>query len=479
MNMKNNQLDGTTMKLQLTAFLFIMFSTLAFSQDYTTSSTIYDLIVDCDKAPYLEGLYVNMAIRSPFRNNINSAAWYLRQDTAYVICYVGYTTWVLIEYNKIDSSDYQKMYVYAIATHSGGFDPPDGCWILFGGEYDLHTTAIVEAYNILLCNYNIKITDVSTTSFSKNTSAALPNHIYKSTENSLPSINGLYLNNALYGQAANINGTNWYIKDSSFALIYNSAFQEWEIIDYANYLCNDTVKASSCYYFNKTISLGPPLGSWGTNQPTLSSISADTTGWSADASGSDGGGWDVPVEFASFSASKINKKINLVWETVTEVNNYGFDIERRQVGSSNWAKIAFVQGNGTSNIEHTYSYTDKSVSSGSYIYRLKQIDNDGTYKYSQETEVTVETPGSYALNQNYPNPFNPSTVIRYSLPVTGAVSLKVYDVLGKTVATLVHETKEAGRYSVVWDASKLSSGTYFYKLISGTYTCTKKLLMIK
>jgi hypothetical protein len=186
-----------------------------------------------------------------------------------------------------------------------------------------------------------------------------------------------------------------------------------------------------------------------------------------------------PIELTFFIATATPFNTTLQWKTATEVNNYGFDMERRQVGNSGWAKIAFVQGNGTSNIEHAYTYTDKCVSSGSYIYRLKQIDNDGTYKYSQETEVTVETPGSYALNQNYPNPFNPSTVISYSLPVTGAVLLKVYDVLGREVATLVNGTKEAGHFSVVWNASTFSSGMYFYKLTAGNYTCTKEMVLIK
>jgi hypothetical protein len=146
-----------------------------------------------------------------------------------------------------------------------------------------------------------------------------------------------------------------------------------------------------------------------------------------------------------------------------------------------WEKIGFVQGSGNSNSLKEYSFVDKTVLSGKYLYRLKQIDNDGGYKYSQEVEVKVEAiPTEFALEQNYPNPFNPSTVISYQLPVAaGHVSLKVYDVLGREVATLVNEQKAPGNYEVKFDGSKLASGVYIYRIEAGKFSDAKKLLLIK
>jgi len=144
-----------------------------------------------------------------------------------------------------------------------------------------------------------------------------------------------------------------------------------------------------------------------------------------------------------------------------------------------WKKIGFVQGSGASNSSHDYLFTDASVTSGTYAYRLKQIDNGGAFKYSQETEVRIALPSEFALSQNYPNPFNPTTVISYQLPVTNVVTLKVYDILGKEVVSLVNEVKVAGNYKVTFDASRLASGMYFYRLSSGNFYSVKKLVLIK
>jgi hypothetical protein len=198
----------------------------------------------------------------------------------------------------------------------------------------------------------------------------------------------------------------------------------------------------------------------------------------------------LPVELTTFAATVVNNAAMLAWNTATEVNNYGFEVERRIVDNQNlslpapnrgglgWGSIGFVAGNGTSNTEHIYSYADANVSSGTYAYRLKQIDNSGTFKYSSETEVTISIPKVLTL-ANYPNPFNPSTVISYSLPVTGSVSLKVYDVVGREVATLVNETKNAGSYTVIFEASKLSSGVYFSRLENNGSAQIKKLVLMK
>jgi hypothetical protein len=145
-----------------------------------------------------------------------------------------------------------------------------------------------------------------------------------------------------------------------------------------------------------------------------------------------------------------------------------------------WLKLGFVKGNGNSTVPINYSYVDKSVSmAGKYYYRLKQIDNIGTYKYSDIVEADLSAPSILELNQNYPNPFNPSTTISYSLPKTEMVSIKIYDMLGKEVRTLVNEYKNAGSYMVVFNASNLASGTYLYRLTTGEFTQVKKLILLK
>ena len=134
---------------------------------------------------------------------------------------------------------------------------------------------------------------------------------------------------------------------------------------------------------------------------------------------------------------------------------------------------------GTTTEPKVYSYTDRKVNTGNYIYRLKQIDFNGTYEYSDEISVEVYNPGNYLLHQNYPNPFNPSTIITYEIPENSFVSLKVYDLLGREVVSLVNEEKSAGRYDVTFEASDNNSGLYVYILKAGNFTSTKKMLLLK
>ena len=184
----------------------------------------------------------------------------------------------------------------------------------------------------------------------------------------------------------------------------------------------------------------------------------------------------LPVELTSFNAIVKGKNIELQWNTATEVNNYGFEVEKNVSGS--WNKIGFVEGNGTTNAPKSYNYVDASAS-GKVTYRLKQIDRDGKFEYSSVVEATVAAIKTFGLDQNYPNPFNPATVINYQLPMNSLVTLKVYDALGREVATLVNETKEAGTYSATFNGSKLSCGIYFYTLRAGNFIATKKLTMMK
>ena len=192
----------------------------------------------------------------------------------------------------------------------------------------------------------------------------------------------------------------------------------------------------------------------------------------------------LPVELTSFTATPSNSSIILVWKTATEVNNYGFEVQRRVVSSSqalasSWGKIGFVQGNSTSNAPHEYGFTDPKLSSGSFAYRLKQVDNNGAFKYSQETEVTIEAPKVFALSQNYPNPFNPSTMISFDLPTKSFVSLKIFDLLGREVATIVSEEMSTGSHVKQWNAENCPSGVYFYRLQAGSLTETKRMILMK
>jgi len=187
----------------------------------------------------------------------------------------------------------------------------------------------------------------------------------------------------------------------------------------------------------------------------------------------------VPVELTSFIASGNGNLVDLRWATATETNNKGFDVERKLENGS-YEKIAFVDGNGTTTQPKGYTYTDKTSKAGRYTYRLRQIDFDGSYTYSNEVEVDVlNIPGQYNLAQNYPNPFNPTTNIRFSLPQSGMVSLVVYNLVGEKVADLVNGFNEAGEYNVNLDASKLSSGTYIYSLIVNGNVISKKMTLIK
>jgi hypothetical protein len=167
------------------------------------------------------------------------------------------------------------------------------------------------------------------------------------------------------------------------------------------------------------------------------------------------------------------------------VNNYGFEIERKipdQVRNDNrnWANIGFVEGHGNSNSQKEYNFIDSEVNAaGTYSYRLKQIDNDGAYEFSKTIEVNFGSPIKFELNQNYPNPFNPSTTISFSLPESGNVILKIYNVIGKEIETLVEGYKEAGIYTVNFNAEELASGMYLYRLSTNGFTETKKLLLLK
>ena len=196
----------------------------------------------------------------------------------------------------------------------------------------------------------------------------------------------------------------------------------------------------------------------------------------------------IPVELTSFSAITGSDQVILNWSTATELNNLGFEIQRSanindESQNRNWQTLVFVEGSGTTTESQNYSFTDRNPSTGISYYRLKQIDFDGTYRLFDEVKVTISSVTEYELAQNYPNPFNPKTTINYSIPVSGHVSLKVYNLLGSEVAVLVDKTQEAGRHSVEFSTEKLGtkigSGVYLYTLKSGEFVRTRKMIVLK
>ena len=223
------------------------------------------------------------------------------------------------------------------------------------------------------------------------------------------------------------------------------------------------------------ISSQPNANEWSmsyTNGMFISANSAEDTwyAWTIDEG--------VPVELTSFTANVVNNNVNLNWATATETNNQGFEIQRKS-DNTEFEQVGYVAGFGTTTEPKSYSFSDANVSAGNYTYRLKQMDFDGSFEYSDEVNVEVLTPGSFELSQNYPNPFNPSTTIKYSLPENSFVNLAVYNLLGENVRTLVNEVQNAGNYNLNFDASGLTSGTYVYRLSTASGTLTQKMVLLK
>jgi hypothetical protein len=186
----------------------------------------------------------------------------------------------------------------------------------------------------------------------------------------------------------------------------------------------------------------------------------------------------VPVELISFSASTSGKNVLLEWTTATELNNSGFEVQRRMIDSE-YEAVGFVAGSGSTSEQRDYLFSDVNVPDGKYFYRLKQIDFNGVFDFSNEIEVEVNAPAEFSLDQNYPNPFNPSTTINYSIAEPTLVKIAVYNLLGQEVALVVNEFKEAGQHNVNFNASALTSGAYFYTIETPQFKQTKKMLLAK
>ena len=188
----------------------------------------------------------------------------------------------------------------------------------------------------------------------------------------------------------------------------------------------------------------------------------------------------LPVSLSSFTHAVNKRDVTLNWVTEWELNNLGFDVERRKP-EGNWQKVGFVQGTGTTNEQKAYAFKDEKLSVGRYEYRLKQVDYNGNYEYfALENDVDIKPPQNFSMSQNYPNPSNPKSKIDYEIPVDGKVTIRLYDILGKEAASIVNETKIAGYYSAEFDGTNLSSGVYFYRIIveGGTQKFSKTLKMI-
>jgi hypothetical protein len=214
-------------------------------------------------------------------------------------------------------------------------------------------------------------------------------------------------------------------------------------------------------------------------------VTTGNPGFNADFSTLSGGPYNsgtqaLPVELTSFTASAVGNEVTLNWQTATELNNLGFEIQRA-AEENDWTVIGFVQGAGNSEVPRVYSYTDNAVFSGTYSYRLKQIDTDGSFQYSPVVQVeVVEIPNGFVLEQNYPNPFNPSTLIKFGVENQSEGTLKVFNTNGEEVAELFAGTLNAGRiYEVEFNGDGLASGMYLYKLQTAEKVEVKKMMLLK
>ena len=192
-----------------------------------------------------------------------------------------------------------------------------------------------------------------------------------------------------------------------------------------------------------------------------------------------------PVELSAFNVSVKKNSAQLTWKTVTEINSSMFEVQRKSYNSE-WTKVGEVSAAGNSNSPKDYSFTDKNISVGKSLYRLKMIDADGRFEYSNVVEAEIELPNEYTISQNYPNPFNPTTRIDYQLPFDSKVTMELYGITGEKVATLINTDLSAGYYTADINASDLNlvSGVYIYRMIASggnnqSFTQVKKLMLTK
>jgi hypothetical protein len=283
----------------------------------------------------------------------------------------------------------------------------------------------------------------------------------------------------------------------------NLAQQYWTITagdGLAGYTYDITLNAnnmnvsSTSYLYTGVVKRSNGSQPWGWNQSnhvnTTSPSNVPTLGGTGFTSFSDfgvSGNMDnlLPVELAAFTANIDKRHVTLNWSTISESNNTGYDIERKTAESNVWSKLSFVEGHGTTALPQSYKYEDRNLATGKYNYRLKQIDNNGNYHYIPLTTlVEIGVPTKYDMSQNYPNPFNPSTKINFDLPFDSKVTIRLFDITGREVATILNQTIVAGYQTVQFNAASLSSGTYFYNIMAegnngNKFVNTKKMVLVK
>jgi len=192
----------------------------------------------------------------------------------------------------------------------------------------------------------------------------------------------------------------------------------------------------------------------------------------------------LPVSLSSFTYSADKRNVTLMWVTEWELNNRGFRIERMRIDENAWKEISFINGHGTSNVSNGYMYKDEKLKAADYKYRLRQEDYNGNYEYYElGSVVKISPPKNFDMGQNYPNPGNPKCKINFEMPVNGKVTIKLYDITGSEVYTLLNETREADYYTVEFDGSNIASGVYFYRIIASgegqSFTKTMKMVIVK
>ncbi len=268
---------------------------------------------------------------------------------------------------------------------------------------------------------------------------------------------------------------NWVITSTNPPTNGTNLTLSWDALD------NNSKDLTTAQVYKSTdggsswLAFGSPQNASGTQSVTVNTTSFSS--WTV----SDGAN-PLPVELSSFSSSVNSLGVNLQWKTATEINNYGFEIQRAVVNdsvASQFSKIGFIKGSGTSNSTKSYSFMDNSALYGKFQYRLKQIDNNGSFKYSQVIDVDLSNKPLTFTMQNFPNPFNPTTIINYSIPQASFVTLTIYNILGEKVATLVNQKQVKGIYNVNFNAGRLASGMYIYVLSTEKNSISKKMMLLK
>ncbi|MBN2008194.1 T9SS type A sorting domain-containing protein [candidate division KSB1 bacterium] len=247
----------------------------------------------------------------------------------------------------------------------------------------------------------------------------------------------------------------------------DSSFRLLDIVDYPDTVYLDiTIKPNSRYYYVATsVTFAGEESGFSNVIDTLISSS-------------------VPVEISAFSGTVVNGAVVLQWSTVSESNNYGFDVQRFDSIRRSFNKIGFIAGHGTTSEVHHYTFIDADIHKTSYIYRLKQIDTNGTCTLSDPIHVDILIAGTFQLKQNNPNPFNQSTRISYILPISGNVQILIYNVYGQKIIELVNEFQNAGQHTFIWNGLddnglNVASGLYYYKLQAFNSAIIRKMMLAK